>query len=76
MCNGVIELFINLGGFAIYSGIISMLDVRVILLLVGLSLVNLLAVRYANGYEFRQKDEEAGLSNKLNYISGTANDVQ
>lgn len=76
MCNGVIKLAVNLAGFVIYSGIISTLDFRVILLLVGLSLLNLLAVRHANAYEFRNKDELAGLSNKLNYITWTANDVQ
>ena len=42
MCNGVIKLAVNLAGFVIYSGIISTLDFRVILLLVGLSLLNLL----------------------------------
>lgn len=76
MCNGVITLAVNLAGFVIYSGIISTLDFRVILLLVGLSLLNLLAVRHANAYEFQHKDELAGLSNKLNYITWTANDVQ
>lgn len=76
MYNGMIDLFVNLAGFVIYSGIISTLDFRVILLLVGLSLVNLMAVRHANAYEFRYKDQEAGLSNKLNYIVWTAKDVQ
>lgn len=76
ICNQSLNLIINLGCFAIYSGVISTLDFRVMLLLVGLSLISLLAVRRANAWEFRHKDQEAGLAGKLYYIEWTAKDVQ
>lgn len=76
MCNQTVNLFINLGCFAIYSGVISTLDFGVVVLLVGLSLISLLAVRGANAWEFRHKDQETGLANKLYYIEWTARDVQ
>lgn len=76
MCNQSVKLLINLGCFVIYSGVISTLDVWVMILLVGLSLISLLAVRGANAWEFRHKDQEAALAGKLNYIEWTARDAQ
>ncbi len=76
MCNQVVNLLVNLGGFVIYSGIISTLDVRAMVLLLGLSLISLLAMRGANAWEFRHKDQEAALAGKLNYIEWTARDAQ
>lgn len=75
MCEALISTFVNVAGFLICSAIISRLSVIAIMLLTALSLVNYFAVRYAQGYEYRQEDELAGIRNKLSYVEWTAKDV-
>lgn len=76
MSRAAVELFVNVLGFAIYSGILSTLNFTVILLLVALSLVNFFSVKHAHTFEHRKQDEKAGLTNKLNYIQWTADDIR
>lgn len=75
MCEALISTFVNVAGFLICSAIISRLNIIAIVLLTVLSLVNYFAVRYAQGYEYRQEDELAGIRNKLSYVEWTAKDV-
>lgn len=61
--------------FVIYSGILTGLHPIVVVLLTGISVVNLVLFRYAQSYEYKQKDEMAVINQKLNYVEHTAKDT-
>ena len=72
----MINIFVDVVCFVIYSGIISTLNIFIILLLILLSAVNYFSVKNAQKYEYNHKDEEARFTKKLDYVEQTANDVK
>ena len=61
--------------FVIYSGILTGLHPVVVVLLTGISIVNLVLYRYAQNYEYKQKDKMADINQKLSYVEYTAKDI-
>lgn len=76
MTVSAIDMFVSILCFVIYSGIISTLNIYVIIFLVSLSAVNFFAVRNAQKYEYTHKDGQARLEKKLDYVEWTAKDVK
>jgi len=67
-----IGLVVSVLNFAIYSSILAGLHPIVVLVLVLISVVNLLIYRYAQNYEYGQRDTVAELDQKLNYVENTS----
>lgn len=76
MTVAMIDIFVSIMCFIIYSGIISTLNIFIILLLILLSVVNYFSVKNAQKYEYNHKDEKARFSKKLDYVEWTAKDVK
>lgn len=76
MTVAMINIFVAVISFAIYSSIISMLSILVVLLLVSLSAINFFAMKRAQKYEYTFKDEEVTLEKKLDYIKWTTGDAK
>lgn len=69
-----LDILIAAASFLIYSGILSTLNILVVVVLVLLSCVNYYAVSHAQNYEHRHKDAAATLDRQMNYVQHTAND--
>jgi ABC-type multidrug transport system fused ATPase/permease subunit len=65
---------VAIASFLIYSGILSTLNILVVIVLVLLSCVNYYAVQHAQSYEHRHKDATATLDRQMDYVQHTAND--
>lgn len=76
MAIAVEGFLISIGSFLLYIGVISKLHFAVVFLLVGLSLINYIAVNSAQQFEFLHKEEEAKVVKKLKYIEDTSKDVK
>lgn len=76
MTVAMIDIFINVMCFIIYSGIISTLNIFIVLLLVLLSAVNYFSVKNAQKYEYNHKGEETRFTKKLDYVEWTAKDAK
>lgn len=76
MTVAMIDVFVCVLCFIIYSGIISSLNIFIVLFVVSLSAVNYFSVRHAQKFEHKHKDEEARIRKKLNYVEWTANDAK
>lgn len=72
---GSIEIVVSVLCFIIYSGIMSRLNPLVVLILVGLSLINLFSTRRAQNFEYKNQDLSAKYEKKLNYIINTGSNT-
>lgn len=86
LCNGdnssvsrmtvsTVDITICILSFVIYSGIISYLNPAVLVLLIVLSSANYFASEYAQNYQYRVRDENVILQNKLWYVQTSMNGV-
>ncbi|OPJ64382.1 ATP-binding cassette domain-containing protein [Clostridium oryzae] len=71
MTVAMINIFVSIICFIIYSGIISTLNIYIIL-----SVVNYFSIKNAQKYQYNHKDEEARFNKKLDYVEWTAKDVK
>lgn len=62
--------------FLLYSGILATLNPLIVVLLLGLSALNSLALRYARRYSLARREEAAVLENRLGYVEEEARDVR
>lgn len=62
--------------FILFSGVIATFNPLLVLLLVGLSAVNYLALRHARSYEHASKEDMAGQERKLSYLASQSADVK
>jgi len=69
-----IDIFVAVACFIIYSGIISVMNPLILLVLILLSCVNFFFTKRAQNYEESQMDETSRLSKKINYMENTADD--
>ena len=69
-------VFISTANFLLYSGIIALLNPTIVVLLIGLSAVNYLALYTARQYEQKQRGEAAVLEKKLNYVERASGDIK
>ncbi len=76
LIGAMIEAVAGVLCFILYSGILSSLNIWVVLFLLALSLISFFSVRSAQRYQDGLKDEEARLHKKLNYVEWTAKDVK
>lgn len=70
-----INLVVSVLSFGIYSGILAGLHPVVVIILVLISITNLLIYRFAQNYEYSQRDSVADLDQKLNYVENTAKNI-
>lgn len=71
-----IEIVVSVLCFIIYSGIMAQLNPIVVLILIGLSLINLFSIRRAQKFEYQNQDLSAKYEKKLNYIIRTGSNTQ
>ncbi len=76
MAVATINILVSTMCFLIYSGIISQLHPAVVIILIGLSLVNLFSTRHAQKYEYCRQDESSIYNKKLNYVIYTGCDAR
>lgn len=76
MVVSVIDIAVSVLCFVIYSGIISTLNLGIILMLIVLSLISLFGTLRAQNYEYQRQDEAAVYEKKLYYVMGTGSSVQ
>lgn len=62
------EFIINVCCFAMYSGVIAILNPIILMLCIGMSMINWFALKYAREYEIKQRDRQAIMSHKISYI--------
>lgn len=70
------DILISILCFIVYSGIMANLSPWMVLILVGLSLINLLGTRRAQQYEEQHKDDEARIQKKLRYIESAGSSAK
>lgn len=75
MTVAMVDITICIVSFVIYSGIISYLNPVVLVILVVLSSINYFAMKYAQNYQHRTRDENANLQNKLWYVQTAMNGI-
>lgn len=75
MQQSTVSLIINALCFTAYSGILTTLHPLIVLLLILLSALNLFLTRLAQKYEQSQRDKQAGLCQKMDYIQWTTRDT-
>lgn len=76
MAVATINILVSTMCFVIYSGIISQLHPAVVIILIGLSLVNLFSTRHAQKYEYCRQDESSTYNKKLDYVIYTGRDAR
>ncbi len=76
MIHSGMDMIITLLCFVIYSGIISNLSLVMILVVIGLSLVNLFSTRKAQSYEHTRQKEAADYDRKYWYVVYTGEDAR
>lgn len=69
------DIAVNILCFLLYSGILASFSPLLILLLTGLSLLSLLAMRRAQVYENSRRNDQAQVERKLRYVVNTGGSV-
>ncbi len=72
----MMSIIVGTCSFLLYSGIISTLNPLIVLLLIGVSGLNYIALSKARKYEHSKKDESAAYNKKINYVTQSANQSQ
>ena len=76
MIRAMLSIFTSVVSFILYSTVLSFLNPIIILFLVGLTLINFAASRWARKYDEKHRDKNSELERKVGYIEHGSRDIK